>query len=57
MVAVTIVFDLIAVVAFGAAAVVAGLNYREFDLEAGFWTNVAFGSILGAMWTAVVFAE
>lgn len=57
MVAITILFDLIAVVAFGTTAVVAGLNYRDFDLEAGFWSNVAFGSLLGGMWTAVVFAE
>jgi methyl-accepting chemotaxis protein len=57
MVEATVFFDLVATVAFAGATVLGARNYRDTDLESGFWINFTFGAALGMLWTSAVLLE
>lgn len=57
MVEITILFDFIAALAFAGAVGLGVLNWRDTDLERGFWVNFTFGAALGFFWTSSVLLE
>ena len=57
MVEFTVFLDFVAALGFGGATVYGYLNYRDTDVQSGFWANFSFGALLGFMWTSAVLLE